>query len=365
MKMTEMKWTGEPEKYTPQSDRLESNRKDKMCLLPLVLSLMIMGLSSIQILADETTSQEPIHLALEDATSKSEQSTLTDWEEKEIVEKTLSVLRDFWKQKLGEKIDGLPERMTNLDIKNIRISYIRDNPLEDGSEDDRKYLKSIYCIVDYLFYCDYYGDSYLSYPGINNSVIVYRDGSMEVSKNVMEYPTMRSHYAYDIIDHISDTGVKYIKSISTNINEPQQNKDAPMNARDQKLIEDTMPILQEGWKMELEKPIGVKRANDIDIKNARIVYIKENPTVEEEGTEDAIEKLKKIDCIVEYLFFCDYFGNSYPIFPSMGNTVAVYRDGSMEMLRTNLLRQIKLHYLIMDYSGVIDHISDTGVEYLP
>ena len=91
-----------------------------------------------------------------------------------------------------------------------------------------------------------------------------------------------------------------------------------------------------------------------EIKNTRIITIK----------EDTVEEFEGVDYIVEFVLFTDYF-DSAPYYSSVGvrDSVILYDDGEIEVCETNPLRLYSSKHYTHDYSDIIEKIEDCGDKY--
>ena len=93
----------------------------------------------------------------------------------EIVTEATAQLKDYWKQFYKEQdieTDGY------FEIKNTRIITIKENEIE------------LYCdvayIIEYELYTDYMGTApYYENCGVNNNVVVYKNGTMDIASNLI------------------------------------------------------------------------------------------------------------------------------------------------------------------------------------
>ena len=124
-------------------------------------------------------------------------------------------------------------------------------------------------------------------------------------------------------------------------------------------IEKALDLIEETWK---EMDLKVADAPYVDIKNTRIIKIKETP-VNTQNENQPVEELEGVDYIIEFMMITNYYGDSYPCNSSTYDTVIVYRDGSMEVQKMNLLYAVRAKYYMTDYSGAIEEIIDLADSY--
>ena len=87
-------------------------------------------------------------------------------------------------------------------------------------------------------------------------------------------------------------------------------------------------VLKNHWEAVYDQP-NLETDGYFEIKNTRVINIKENTT----------EEFKNIDYIVEFVLYTDYYGSA-PYYQIVGtdDTVVVYKDGTMEVQRKNLIK---------------------------
>lgn len=118
----------------------------------------------------------------------------------DIVSKAVSVLENHWED-LYE--DSKVETDGHFEIKNTRVVNIKENNTEE--------FKNIDYIVEFILYTDYLGSApYYENVGIDDTVVVYKDGTMEVQRNLINrYRNKYYSNDYDFIKSIDDYGDKY------------------------------------------------------------------------------------------------------------------------------------------------------------
>ena len=104
----------------------------------------------------------------------------------------------------------------------------------------------------------------------------------------------------------------------------------------------------------------------LEIKNTRVIYIKEDPhrTGELSGEEDAAAKFfGDMDYFVDFILYSDYMGST-PYYDNFGiyDCVVVKRDGTVEVLQ-NPLQIYRGRTYDVDFSGIIEEIVDLNGEY--
>lgn len=118
------------------------------------------------------------------------------------------------------------------------------------------------------------------------------------------------------------------------------------------IVSKAVSVLENHWE-DLYEDSKVETDGHFEIKNTRVVNIKENNT----------EEFKNIDYIVEFILYTDYFGSA-PYYQNVGidDTVVVHKDGTMEVQR-NLINLYRSKYYSNDFSDFIKSIDDYGDKY--
>ena len=111
-------------------------------------------------------------------------------------------------------------------------------------------------------------------------------------------------------------------------------------------IKDATKAITDFWKSEYDS-ISISN-NHLEIKNTRIITIKENNN----------DYFSDIECIVEFVLFSNYL-NTAPYYTNAGTNdcVIFYKDGSIEV-SPNYFNLYRRRTYISDFSDVIDAIYD-------
>ncbi len=122
------------------------------------------------------------------------------------------------------------------------------------------------------------------------------------------------------------------------------------------MIKEAIEELEEEWEdiyEETKESSNHKTDGHFEIKNTRVITIKEND----------IEEFKDVDYVIEFVLFTDYFGSA-PYYSSVGlsDNVIVYKDGDMKVGK-NAFDNYRVNNFITDYSNIIESIDDCGDEY--
>lgn len=119
----------------------------------------------------------------------------------ELAEAAIELLKLEWKDIYSS--DFL-ESDCYFEIKNTRVIEI--------NETNDKILKNVDYIVEFVLYTDYFGSApYYCSTGLSDSVVVYDDGTMEVSRsNVLQiYRTAYYANLSDVVKTVYDLGDMY------------------------------------------------------------------------------------------------------------------------------------------------------------
>ena len=120
----------------------------------------------------------------------------------------LQHLKAAWMEEAAADPEYMP--VPYVDIRDTRIIRICENPMVDiGEKQPVEALEGVEYIIEFLMYTNYMGDSYPCYVGVLDSVVVRRDGSMEVSQTNLLRLVRSRYYISDftgIIEEIIDLG---------------------------------------------------------------------------------------------------------------------------------------------------------------
>lgn len=91
-----------------------------------------------------------------------------------------------------------------------------------------------------------------------------------------------------------------------------------------------------------------------EIKNTRIIEIKKTDT----------ELFEDVEYIIEFVLYTDYFGSA-PYYSSAGvsDSVVVYKDGTMEVAKSNFFNLYRMKTYSSDYSDIIEEVTDLENKY--
>ena len=126
-------------------------------------------------------------------------------------------------------------------------------------------------------------------------------------------------------------------------------------------IQDALGLIRSAWQEQADQYPEIMSGPYVDIKNTRIVRLADKPA--DAAGDKPVEELKDIDYIVEFMMITNYYGDTYPCNAGILDTVAVYKNGRMEVQKTNLMNALRARYFMTDFSGVIEEITDLGDTY--
>lgn len=111
----------------------------------------------------------------------------------EMITDATKELKKYWEQEY-QKMSGDITTDGYFEIKNTRVITLKEN--------DSDFFRDVSYIIEYELYTDYMGTApYYENCAIYNNVVVYKDGSMEVTSNFIR--TYRSKtYQTDYTDFI-------------------------------------------------------------------------------------------------------------------------------------------------------------------
>ena len=123
-------------------------------------------------------------------------------------------------------------------------------------------------------------------------------------------------------------------------------------------VNEAIGLLKETW-IGVFAGMSDQTTGTLEVKNVRVVRLTGS------YGEDAIaaELFGEIDCILEFLLYVDLY-NGYSVCPGTKDTaVAVYKDGTMQVIPTSLFELYRGRTYSMDFSGIVDRILDFGSQY--
>lgn len=128
-----------------------------------------------------------------------------------MVEKAIEMIKAVWLE--DYKAANLSKNGF-LEILNTRIVYVKEEiATQDVSDKNTSMFQNVYCVIEFTLLSDYYGSGpYYEDVRVNDSVVVYRDGSVSVEKKSPFGQYRSKTYEMDlskIIESIHDLGSEY------------------------------------------------------------------------------------------------------------------------------------------------------------
>lgn len=106
--------------------------------------------------------------------------------EEKLVSQAIDLLKEYWRTEIyapGKYISN--DARGYLEIINTNVTYVKRDfatQAEYASNNDSMF-SNVYCVIDFVLLSDYFGSApYYSNSTMNNCVVVYLDGTMELSK---------------------------------------------------------------------------------------------------------------------------------------------------------------------------------------
>ena len=124
-------------------------------------------------------------------------------EEKDVtITRAVDALKASWSEYYR---DSAVENDGYLQIANTRRIVFKENTVKD--------MKNIAYVVEFLLYTDYYGSApyYVQTTGIMDTVIVYKDGTLEVGSNPLKAYSSQ-YYSWDFsafVESVENLGNQY------------------------------------------------------------------------------------------------------------------------------------------------------------
>lgn len=126
------------------------------------------------------------------------------------------------------------------------------------------------------------------------------------------------------------------------------------NSQYDELVNKATSLLEVKWENKYGEENGIERDGHFEIKNTRVIEIKETD----------VEEFKDIDYVIEFVLFTDYYGSApYYSLSTIDSSVVVHKDGRMEANSKNPFAAYTAMNYTTDYSGIIEKISDCGSKY--
>lgn len=151
--------------------------KKLLCLLTALLLMAVPALAEFDLSA---MSPDELQQLIAQAKTQLELS------EDKLVTQAIDNLKDYWRE--GSYATGMYEsndKRGYLEILNTCVTYIKrdfSTQTEYATEPESMF-SNVYCVIDFVLLSDYFGSApYYSDICMNNCVVVYLDGTMEVSR---------------------------------------------------------------------------------------------------------------------------------------------------------------------------------------
>lgn len=134
----------------------------------------------------------------------------------------------------------------------------------------------------------------------------------------------------------------------------KSNTDGP-DSKTTEIVNDATKELIASWRdyyRDINEKDGIFQSDGyFEIKNVRLITLKEND----------MDKFDEVEYVVEYVLFTDYFGSHpYYINAEYMDAVAVFKDGHMEVMKTNPFRTYISQRFSHDFIDIIEVIEDCG-----
>lgn len=123
----------------------------------------------------------------------------------ENVDKAITALKDYWTGYYAETSETEKDRANGdwyLEIKNTRLVEL--------GEVENEPLKDVEYVVEFMIYTNFYGTApYYNGMDVRNTVLIYKDGTVEAGSvsGIPQYIAM--HYEAPPIDAVHDYGAQY------------------------------------------------------------------------------------------------------------------------------------------------------------
>ena len=181
--------------------------KKLLCLLITLLLMTVPALAEIDL---SSMSPDELQRLITQAQTQLELS------EDKLVTQAIDRLKDYWRE--GSYAAGIYEsndKRGYLEIVNTCVTYVkRDFATQtEYANEPESMFRNVYCVIDFVLLSDYFSSApYYSEICMNNCVIVYLDGSMEVSrKPIFDLYRSRSFVSdfSPIIESVHNLGSAY------------------------------------------------------------------------------------------------------------------------------------------------------------
>ena len=149
--------------------------------------------------------------------NNSSTTTTATEEEKQMIEKSFDTLKTGWAKTLAERAEKNNDENLRgnytIDIKNTRLIKIKENTIE--------HFQNVAYIVEFLPYINYFdpNDIYTVYTGINDNVVIFKDGHQELGRRYINmYMESRYYFKTDeYVEEVKDFGSAFNRQITIKI----------------------------------------------------------------------------------------------------------------------------------------------------
>lgn len=123
---------------------------------------------------------------------------------------------------------------------------------------------------------------------------------------------------------------------------------------DETKIAEAVACLRQTWA-EIYAGLETPTSGEVDILHARVVGIADDLSAD----EYAQEIFGEIDYLVEFVIYVDMAGDGYPrLAGGYNDTVAVMKDGTVQMMARHPLAHYRALTYRADVSGIVEFVQD-------
>ncbi len=129
------------------------------------------------------------------------------------------------------------------------------------------------------------------------------------------------------------------------------------------LVAQATEALKAYWLQEVYKGNGSSEQGYLEILHTQVSYISdEAASLPEEDVKGRL--FHDVYCVVDFVLLSDLYGTApYYLDANAYYSVAIYRDGSAEVMVNSLFRLYASRTYIYDFSDIISSISNCGSDY--
>lgn len=244
-------------------------------------------------------------------------------ETRKMVSRAADELKDYWKNldREGKEKNGLnPDG--HFEIVKTRIIHIRPNEDKD--------FQDVSHVVEFALYTDYFGlHPYYADIGRYDSVVIYKNGKMEVSDLIDRYQSryfVSSFDGFPFIESIEDLGDAFNSA---------PDGESAASAETDAMIAKAREALRNQWKeiyRQSREDRGMSVDGYLEVLRTSVIKVRENDT----------DRFSDLDYVIEFGLYTDYLGLS-PLYENTAlyDSVMVYRDGSMEVSTASWMKSVR------------------------